>query len=127
PRAGRGAGVAPVAAALAAIARALVPGEVGAPGAGMRLAEPLQTEAVTDLLVGGGDEDQVAGAAPPLTRELGHRDGGSRDLALHVERAASPHETVDELAAERVALPLVRVREHNVRVREHRERRPVGG
>ena len=49
-----------LAAELDAVARALVDREVRADRIRMSLDEPLQAEAVADLLVGGGDEDQVA-------------------------------------------------------------------
>src|SRR5262249_5880185 len=85
--------------------------------------EPLQPEPGADLLVGGGDEDQVARAAPALSREGRYGDRARRHLALHVESAAAPHLAVDELAPERVALPLARVGEADVGGGGARERR----
>ena len=87
-----------LAAELDAVARALVDREVRADRIRVSVDEPLQAEAVTDLLVGCGDEDQVAVAAPALARERRQRDGARRDLALHVERAAAPDLAVDQLA-----------------------------
>ena len=89
--------------------------------------EPVEPEAVADLLVGRGDEDEVAVVTPALARERGERDGARGDLALHVERAAAPDEAVAELAAERVGAPLARVGGHDVGVREQRERRAAAG
>ena len=114
-----------LAAELDPVTAALVDREVGAHRVGMLLHEPLEAEAVTDLLVRGRDEDQVARPLPALPRERGERDCGGGDLALHVERAPPPHLAVDEVAAERLALPLARVGEHDVGVREQRERRAV--
>ena len=91
----------------------------------MRLDEPLQPEAVADLLVGCRDEDEIAGAAPSFARERGERHCVRSDLPLHVEGAAAPYFAVDELATERVALPLGRRGKHDVGVREQRERRAV--
>ena len=72
------------------VAGALVDRVVAAHGVGVLLAEPLQAEAVADLLVGGRREDQVAGRPEALAGERGDRDGVRRHLALHVERAAPP-------------------------------------
>ena len=94
----------------------------------MRLDEPLEPVAGTDLLVGGGDEDEVAGAAPAFACERRQRDRRRRDFALHVERSASPDLAVwDQLTPEGIALPLGGVGEHDVGVREERKRRPVAG
>ena len=87
--------------------------------------EPLETEAVTDLLVRGGGEDEVAGGPKALATERREGDRARSHLALHVERAATPHLAVDEIARPGIALPLVRVGEHGVRVAEERERRAV--
>src|SRR5436190_3616658 len=87
---GRGAEIQHLAAELDAVGRALVDGEVGAHGVRMRLDEPLEPETPADLLVGGRDEDQIAGAAPPLTGEARDGDRRRRHLALHVKRAPTP-------------------------------------
>ena len=47
-------------------------------------------------------------------------------LGLHVERPAAPHVTVGEIARPRVVLPLARIREDGVDVREQAQRRTVG-
>ena len=93
----------------------------------MRLDEPLETEAGADLLVCGGDKDQVAGAAPALAGERRHRDRRRSHLALHVERAAAPYLTVDQRAVERVTFPFGGVGEHDVGMRQERERGTVAG
>ena len=50
------------------------------------------------------------GSLDALARERRERDGRGGDVALHVERAATPDLAVDEVARPRVALPLVRDR-----------------
>ena len=62
------------------LAAALVDREVAANGVGMLLAQPLEAEAVADLLVGGRREDQVAARPEALARERRDRDGVRRDL-----------------------------------------------
>ena len=91
----------------------------------MRLREPAQAPALADLLVGHGQEHELARGRETLALERREGDGGRRHLSLHVERAASPDLVVHEIAGPRVSLPLRRVREHRVRVREERQRRPV--
>src|SRR6185312_9470770 len=83
---------------LDAVARALVHGEVRPDGVRVLLDEPLQAVAGTDLLVGRGDEDQVAGPAPALARQRREGNRAGRHLTLHVEGAAPPDLAVDELA-----------------------------
>ncbi len=107
------------------IAGALVDRVLGANGVRMLPAEPREPEVDADLLVGGRDEDHVALRLEALARERRHRDRARGHLALHVERAASPDLAVAELAGPRIELPLGRIREHRVRVREEREPRPV--
>ena len=122
---GGGAEVEGAPAELDALAGALVDGEVGTNRVGMLDAEPREAEVVTDLLVGRGREDHVPRGLEPVAGERGDRNRVRRDLALHVERAAPPHLPVAELARPRVDLPLGRVREHRVRVREEEEPRPL--
>jgi hypothetical protein len=52
-------------------------------------------------------------------QERGHHH---RDAAFHVERAASPDPPVDELAAERLARPILSGRRHDVHVTLQQER-----
>ncbi len=86
-----------------------IPGAVGAAG----------------LLVGEGDEDEVArqGNAGFLDRDERGQLGG--DLPLHVDGAASPDEVVDEIPGERVALPLVRLNGDHVDM-THQQDGPAG-
>ena len=93
----------------------------------MLTAQPGEPEVDADLLVGGRDEDHVALRLEALAREGRHRDSARGHLALHVERAATPDLAVAELARPWIDLPLGRVREHRVRVREERQPRPVAG
>ena len=91
----------------------------------MRLDEPAQPEPGADLLVRDDEEDEIARRNEILARERGERDRARCDLVLHVERAAAPDLTVDQIARPRVAIPLGGVGEHRVRVGEEGERRTV--
>ncbi len=91
----------------------------------MRIHQPLQAEAVAHLLVCRGDEDQVARSPPALPRKRRECDRGRGNLPFHVERAPPPHLIVDEVAAERLALPFARVGQHDIGVRKQSERRAV--
>ncbi len=113
------------AAELEPVAGALVDRVVGADGVGVRLAEPGEAEAVADLLVGGGGEDQVAGRLEALAGERGDRDRVRGHLPLHVERAAPPDLAVAHLAGERRHRPLGGVGEDDVGVAEQQQRRAV--
>src|SRR4029453_6859628 len=84
-----------------------------------------RAEPGTDLFVGGGAEDQIAGGLESFTRQRRDRDRFRGDLSLHVERAATPDLTVAQLTAERIGAPLRGVGEHDVRVREEEKRRAV--
>src|ERR671923_319694 len=107
------------------VAAALVHAVLGANGLRMCLAEPLEAEARADLLVGAGGEDQVAARLKALPRQRGERDRARNDLSLHVERAASPDLPVAQLAGPGVELPLGRVGENGVGVRQQHEPRPA--
>ena len=87
----------------------------------MRLDEPAQSEPGADLLVGDDQQDEIARRNESLARERGERDGARRDLVLHVERAASPDLTVDQIARPGIAIPLGRIGEHRVRVGQEGE------
>ena len=65
------------------------------------------------------------GSRRTLAGERDERHGGRRDVALHVERAATPHLAVDEVARPGVARPLGGVGEHRVGVRHQQEARAV--
>ena len=60
-------------------------------------------------------EEEIAREPGALARERGEGDGGRRDMALHVERAATPDLAVDEVARPGVSRPLGRVRERPCR------------
>src|SRR4029077_1787743 len=88
-------------------------------------AQPDESVAVADLLVGRCDEEEVTRRSEPLSRERREGDGVRRDLALHVERTTTPHLAVHQVARPRIAVPLGRIREDGVRVAEEREGRTV--
>jgi hypothetical protein len=110
---------------LHAVTGTLVERVLGANRLRMLRAEPGEPDVDADLLVGRSDEDQVPAGTEPLARERRHRHSARRDLSLHVERAAAPDLAAAELARPGIDLPLGRVREHRVGVREEREPGPV--
>ena len=120
-----GAEVEGAAAELDPLAAALVDRVVDPDRVGMVLAEPLEAVVVADLLVGGGDEDEVARRREAFARERGDRDGARRDLILHVERAAAPDVVVGEVAGPGIARPLGGVGDDGVGVGEEAERGAV--
>jgi hypothetical protein len=61
----------------------------------------------------------------PAGSKRGDRDGVRRHLTLHVERAATPDLAVSQLARPRIELPLARVGEDGVRVREQEYARAI--
>ena len=93
-------------------------------GASGRVVEelgPLLDEATgpvlaTGLLVGDRGEDHVAAQVGAGASEGEHHGQLHRDHVLHVDRAAAPDDAVDELRAERVARPGLRVDRHDVDV-----------
>jgi hypothetical protein len=91
----------------------------------MLVAEPREPEVLTHLLVGGGGEDDVPFRLEPLAGERGDRDGIGRHLALHVERTATPHVAVANLAGPRIDRPLGRICQNSVRVGQEQEPRRV--
>ena len=78
------------------VAAALVDRVVGAHRVRVLADEPREPEVLADLLVGRGDEDEVAVRPEPLPRQARDRDRARRDLALHVERPAPPDLAVDD-------------------------------
>ena len=124
---GGGADVVDAVAEVEPVAGALVDGVVAAHRIRVLLAQPLQAEAVADLLVGGRGEDQVAGGPEALAGERGDRDGVRRDLALHVQGAPAPDLVGAHLAREGRHRPLARIGEDDVGVGEQEQRRPVAG
>src|SRR5207244_8344946 len=91
----------------------------------MRLAQPLRTEPIADLLVGRRREDQVACRLEALSRERRERNRTCGDLPFHVERTASPPLAIAQLTAARVCAPFRRICEHDVGVRAEEQARPV--
>ena len=78
------------------------------------------------LLVGHGDEPQVAARPEAAARQLGHRHRPGRDLVLHVDGAAAPQPAVVvDHRLERRVRPVARVARHHVGVPDERQR--LGG
>src|SRR6185312_852346 len=105
------------------VAAALVHAVVGSDGVGMVGAKPGEPEVLADLLVGRGNEDDVARGDESLPGQGGDGDGRGGHMALHVESAASPDLAVAELARPWIEGPLLGVGAHRVRVRDEGERR----
>ena len=78
------------------------------------------------LLVGHRQVHERALGAEPAAGEVLRGHGHRRREVEHVDGAAAPHLAVDELAAERVVAPSIRVRGHDVRVTHQQQRRRVG-
>ena len=77
------------------LTRTLVHDHVATDLLGNVLAEPLRADRRARLLVAGDDHQQLAPRGPPArSRKLARGRDLACDLALHVERAASPHEAV---------------------------------
>ena len=55
-------------------------------------------------------------------REIAERDGHRGGEVEHVDRAPAPHLVVDDLAAERIALPTVGVHGHHIGVAHQQQR-----
>ena len=108
----------------AALVERVVGGDVGA-----GLDQPRHPDLLgAVLLVGLGDEHQVAAGLEPRTGERGHGHGPARGLVLHVHRAAAPDvAVVVEVAVERRVLPVLGVGRDDVRVAEQRQGRPLAG
>ena len=86
------------------------------------LREPVRTVASTRLLVGHADEHQRPARPEARVGEPAHGDGHGRGLVQHVDGAAAPDLTVDELASERVARPVVGTDRDDVEVPHPRQR-----
>ena len=109
-----------------AVASALVDREVAARRVGVRLREPAEaTSPRRPPRRPRTRKTRSPAGEKPSRCERCEGDSGRGDLSLHVERASPPDLVVHEIARPRVSLPLRRVGEHRVRVREERERRPV--
>ena len=78
------------------------------------------------LLIGDCGEDDVATKLGTGASQGQHDGKLHRHHVLHVDRAAAPDDAVDELAAERISRPGLRVDRHDVEVAQQDQRR-LGG
>ena len=93
---------------------------------GWLFGEPGGAERAAGLLVRGEDEpDRTPGRAARAHPLADHRQQ-DRVEVLHVHRAAAPDVAVDDLAGERVDLPVGRDRRHHVGVAVDQQRRQRG-
>src|SRR5215218_7122980 len=91
----------------------------------MLAAKPGEPEVLTDLLVGAGGEDHVAGGAEALSPERRNGRRGRRAVALHVQGSASPDLVVAKLARPGAHRPLTRIGKDRVRVGEEEDAGPL--
>ena len=77
------------------------------------------------LLVGDREVDERAPRCEAGPSEVAERDRHRRSQVEHVDRAASPHVAVDDLARKRVALPTIRVDRHDIGMAHQQQRRRV--
>ncbi len=94
---------------------------------GVLLDEVLRTEVAAVLLVAQHREDQVATRLQLAAGGAEERIDEHRDASLHVQRAPSPDDTVDELGGERRVRPILAGGLHDVDVAVEQERRSVTG
>ena len=87
------------------------------------LGEELRAEVAAVLLVREHAEDCAAGRHAALDLRPHERGDHHRDARLHVERAASPDDAVDELGVERRMRPLLAGRRDDVDMAVEKERR----
>ena len=92
------------------------------------IGHPLHPVRAARLLVGDAEVDQVAARAEPGGGEVVERDRHRRRQVEHVDRTATPHLAVDQLAAERIATPPRLVDRDDVGVAHQAQARsvPVG-
>ena len=110
---------------LVSFARALADDVVGTE-VGLLLDEERGTDSrVADLLVGRQDQHQVAVGNEAFARERREGDGRRRDLAFHVDAAASPDRAVSLDRGERLDRPVLPARLDDVEMAEERQRRAV--
>ena len=93
---------------------------------GGMLAQPSCAMGAEGFLVGDRRQDQCATGTEAAPGEAPESDGHGGGDVQHVDGAPAPDLPVDELAAERVAAPGVRVHRHDVGVAEVAERRRAG-
>ena len=99
-------------------AAALVQQVVAAHELGALRGEPAGAAVVAALLVGGGDEQELAGERRAVAREASDGDGLGRHLVLHVGRAAAPDVAVAHGPGEGRDAPFVGLGRHDVEVPE---------
>ena len=90
------------------------------------LAQPSRAMGAEGFLVCNSGQDQGATGTEAAPGEAPERDGHGSGDVQHVDGTPAPDLAVDELTAERVAAPGVRVRRHDVGVAEVAERRHAG-
>ena len=96
---------------------------VAADGVALVLGEPPGAQRAAGLLVGDGEEQERAARPAPRRRQASRRHRHRGGEVEHVDGAPTPHHAVDELAAERVALPALGIDRHDVGVaHEHQGR-----
>jgi hypothetical protein len=89
---------------------------VGADGIGRVVGQPAGPSCAPGLLVGDCEVDQVAAGTKAGVGQVPERHRHRRREVEHVDGAATPHLAVDELTAERIPAPPVRVDGHDVGV-----------
>jgi hypothetical protein len=90
------------------------------------LGHPTGAVGAAVLLVGHGEQDQVAAWTEARIRQATERHCLRCGEVQHVDGAASPDLAVDQLSAERITRPAVRVHGHDVGVAHQAQRRSVG-
>ncbi len=89
------------------------------------LHQPPRADPGADFLVRRREEDHVTLERHPGPPQRQERQQLGDPLALHVERAASPHVAVPHRAAKGIDLPELRARQDDVHVMEQDERPPA--
>ena len=99
---------------------------VGVDRVPMVLGHPLGAPHAAGLLVGDAEVDQVALRAGTLRGQVPERDRHRRREVEHVDRAATPHLAVDQLAPERIVAPALGADRHDIGVAHQAQRRRDG-
>jgi len=90
------------------------------------LGHPAGAVGAAVLLVGHGKEDQVAAGTKARIRQASERHGLRGGEVQHVDGTTTPDLAVDQLGAERVSRPAVRVHGHHVGVAHQAQRGCTG-
>ena len=96
---------------------------VGVHGVALVLDQPLRAPCAQRLLVGDGEVGERSARLEAGIGKPPERQRHGRGLVEHVDSAAPPDEPVDDLGAEGIAAPPVRVHRHDVGVAHEQERR----